>query len=74
MFYANISIYTYGYTVGPGVGQWNNEMLHTAEPIGNVHFAGEHCSVDFQGFMNGGAETGRLAAAEIAKKLNKLTK
>lgn len=52
----------------PKPGQWNNEMLHISEPIGNVFFAGEHCSVDYQGFMNGGAETGRLAAEEIIKK------
>ncbi len=32
---------------------------------GNVHFAGEHCSVDFQGYMEGGAEEGRRAADEI---------
>jgi monoamine oxidase len=35
------------------------------EPVGNLYFAGEHCSRDFQGFMNGGAMTGRLAAAAI---------
>jgi len=28
-------------------------------------FAGEHCSADFQGFMNGAAETGRQAAERI---------
>jgi monoamine oxidase len=32
---------------------------------GNVHFAGEHCSIDNQGFMEGGAETGMRAAGEI---------
>jgi monoamine oxidase len=32
---------------------------------GNVHFAGEHTSVRFQGFMEGGAATGILAAREI---------
>jgi monoamine oxidase len=32
---------------------------------GNCHFAGEHCSVGFQGFMEGGAETGASAAQEI---------
>lgn len=31
----------------------------------NVHFCGEHCSQDFQGWMEGGAETGALVAAEI---------
>ncbi|GAA4828479.1 flavin monoamine oxidase family protein [Saccharopolyspora rosea] len=32
---------------------------------GNVHFAGEHTSVAFQGFMNGGAEAGERAAQEV---------
>jgi len=32
---------------------------------GKCHFAGEHCSINFQGFMEGGAETGRRAAKEI---------
>lgn len=32
---------------------------------GNCHFAGEHCSLLFQGFMEGGAEEGARAAGEI---------
>jgi monoamine oxidase len=32
---------------------------------GNIHFAGEHCSQDFQGYMEGGASTGVAAANEI---------
>jgi monoamine oxidase len=32
---------------------------------GNCHFAGEHCSQNFQGFMEGGAEEGERAAQEI---------
>lgn len=35
----------------------------------NVHFCGEHCSVDFQGWMEGAAETGSLVAAEILSDL-----
>jgi monoamine oxidase len=31
----------------------------------NTHFAGEHCSIDFQGYMEGGAAEGQRAAAEI---------
>ena len=38
---------------------------------GNVHFAGEHCSVNFQGYMEGGAEEGQRAAAEIIADLGK---
>src|SRR6266487_1345582 len=38
---------------------------------GNVHFAGEHCSQDFQGYMEGGASTGVAAANEILSDLKK---
>jgi len=34
---------------------------------GNVHFAGEHCSVRFQGFMEGAAREGLRAARDIAR-------
>jgi monoamine oxidase len=30
-----------------------------------VHFAGEHTSVDFQGYMEGAVESGERAAAEV---------
>ncbi|MFI6818966.1 flavin monoamine oxidase family protein [Nonomuraea sp. NPDC050328] len=36
---------------------------------GNVHLAGEHCSYDFQGFMNGGATEGERAANEVLAAL-----
>jgi monoamine oxidase len=36
---------------------------------GNVYFAGEHLSQNFQGYMNGGAETGRKAAEKILRRL-----
>lgn len=35
------------------------------ERAGNLFFAGEHCSQQFQGFMNGAAETGRKAAEAL---------
>jgi monoamine oxidase len=38
---------------------------------GNIHFAGEHCSIDFQGFMEGGAAEGVRAAKEILTDLKK---
>ena len=46
-------------------GQWTTIGGAEIEPVGNLFFAGEHCSANFQGFMNGGAETGRLAAENI---------
>ena len=35
----------------------------------NCHFAGEHTSVDFQGYLNGGVETGQRAATEVITAL-----
>jgi monoamine oxidase len=46
-------------------GQWTEIMPYVDIPMGNIHFAGEHCSIPWQGFMNGGAETGRLSAEKI---------
>lgn len=40
---------------------------------GNIHFCGEHCSLDFQGWMEGAAETGGLTAAAILMDLGKTT-
>jgi len=50
-------------------GQWTLFGGLEKEPEGDVFFAGEHCSVTFQGYMNGGAQTGRLAAEAMLKKL-----
>ena len=38
---------------------------------GKCHFAGEHCSQDFQGFMEGGASEGARAANEILQDYKK---
>lgn len=38
---------------------------------GNQHFCGEHCSENFQGYMEGGAETGALVAAELLDDLKR---
>ncbi len=51
------------------VGQWTTIASKIFEPVGNIHFAGEHTSASFQGFMNGGAETGRRAVEDILDKL-----
>ena len=47
------------------VGQCTTIAGHEARPQGRVHFAGEHTSVAYQGFMEGGAESGFRAAGEI---------
>lgn len=46
-------------------GQYTGFSGYEGVPQGNIHFAGEHCSQDFQGFMEGGAKEGIRAAEEI---------
>lgn len=50
-------------------GQWSTLAGWEAIPVGNIHFAGEHTSIEFQGYMNGAAETGKMAAEQIAAKI-----
>jgi monoamine oxidase len=50
------------------VGQWRFWETEGVRQ-GNVHFCGEHCSSDFQGWMEGGAETGSLVAVEVLDDL-----
>ena len=51
------------------VGQYTGFSGYEAAPQGNVHFAGEHCSTDFQGYMEGGASEGIRAANEVLDAL-----
>ena len=51
------------------VGQYTQfsgyERARQPYPNGRCHFAGEHCSINFQGYMEGGAQEGARAANEI---------
>jgi len=47
------------------VGQYTTFAGYEGVRQGNCHFAGEHCSNSFQGFMEGGATEGARAAQEI---------
>lgn len=47
------------------VGQYTAIAGYERVRQGRIHFAGEHCSVAYQGFMEGGAETGARVAREI---------
>jgi monoamine oxidase len=47
-------------TFDPALRQW------LAQPCGRLFFAGEHTSIEWQGYMNGAVESGRRAAAEVA--------
>jgi monoamine oxidase len=53
------------------VGQYTAFSGYEGVPQGNIHFAGEHCSQDFQGFMEGGASEGARAAAEVLAAVKK---
>jgi monoamine oxidase len=50
-------------------GQYTSMSGLISEPVGNIYFAGEHCSYAYQGFMNGAAETAIKSAKQILKGL-----
>jgi monoamine oxidase len=52
-------------------GQYTSFSGYEKMRQGNIHFAGEHCSQDFQGFMEGGASEGVRAANEILSDVKK---
>jgi len=47
------------------VGQYTAFVGMERVEQNGCHFAGEHTSIDFQGYLQGGVETGARAAAEI---------
>ncbi len=49
-------------------GQWTG-FAGAFAPVGQVFFAGEHTSETHSGYMNGAAESGRLAAEAVARVL-----
>jgi monoamine oxidase len=51
-------------------GQWTTIGGAEGESVGNLHFAGEHTSVDFQGYMNGGAQSGADAAKAVIASIS----
>ena len=52
------------------VGQYTAFAGYERVRQGNVFFAGEHCSVEYQGYMEGGAAEGARAAKEILAQLS----
>ncbi|WP_254846633.1 flavin monoamine oxidase family protein [Hymenobacter sp. CRA2] len=48
------------------VGQYSTIAGAEIKPVDKLFFAGEHCSAWYQGYMNGAAETGRMAAEGVA--------
>jgi monoamine oxidase len=53
------------------VGQYTKFSGIEGRQEGNAHFCGEHTSVDSQGYLNGGVETGERAASEVVADLGK---
>ncbi|MFN0062704.1 MAG: flavin monoamine oxidase family protein [Myxococcaceae bacterium] len=65
---------TFPYTLGSYAcytpGQWTSLGGVEREPVERLFFAGEHCSQDAQGFMEGACETGEWAARDIVGQIN----
>ncbi|HEU4643422.1 MAG TPA: FAD-dependent oxidoreductase [Gemmatimonadaceae bacterium] len=61
--------WTRGSYAGYLTGQWTAIRGAEGEAVGRLFFAGEHCSLAAQGFMEGGCETGERAAREILASL-----
>ncbi|MGE0404273.1 MAG: flavin monoamine oxidase family protein, partial [Kofleriaceae bacterium] len=51
-------------------GQYTDFGGYEAHKQGGVYFCGEHTTQDFQGFMEGGAITGKDTAEKLIKKLS----
>lgn len=47
------------------IGQYTSFAGYESVAQGPIHFAGEHCSINFQGYMEGGASEGIRAALEV---------
>ncbi|MBT2470876.1 FAD-dependent oxidoreductase [Streptomyces sp. ISL-66] len=52
------------------VGYLHQYARYEGTAQGRVHIGGEHCSYDFQGFMEGGATEGERAAREVITALS----
>jgi len=48
---------------------WQGSQKRQNEPLRRLYFAGEHCSADYWGFMNGAAETSRSVAEKVLKRM-----
>lgn len=55
------------------VGQYTTICGVESERFENVHFCGEHTSLDAQGYMEGAALTGAAAALEVGADLGKVS-
>ena len=53
------------------IGQYTQFGGYERVRQGSIHFAGEHCSIEFQGYMEGGAREGARAAKEIINAIDR---
>lgn len=51
------------------VGQYTKFAGIEGERAGNIFFAGEHTSIDYQGYLNGAIESGERAAQEVLEDI-----
>lgn len=51
-----------------GPGDWTTLRGAAGESVGSLHFAGEHCAYDNQGFIEGAVETGEWVAQAIIER------
>lgn len=61
--------YTQGSYSCYSVGQWTSISGAEQQNVGNLFFAGEHCSQKFQGYMEGSCRTAEVAAKKIIRSL-----
>jgi monoamine oxidase len=52
-------------------GQYTTLADSVATPVGNLFFAGEHTSAEFNGYMEGAAESGERAAKQVLAKIGR---
>lgn len=57
-----------------GPGDWTGLREHIPGNVDELYFAGEHCSPDNQGFMEGGLESGENVAAQILARRGKASR
>lgn len=50
------------------VGMYTSIAGEEHKPVGNLHFAGEHTSLNFAGYMEGAAESGLRVVEEVLRK------
>ena len=65
MYYFTRNPWTLGSYSYYKVGQYQRFAGAESEPVGTCHFAGEHTSIDAQGYLEGAVESGARAAREV---------